>query len=308
LNGIQIIGPDDCRSRGGDDWKKGGDWDDDDWDRNDHREVFERPGSGRLLRRPLKRRSTEGSSSDGELNVRFNTLRIELRKARHPFNCPDHRQRRRRHDTADDHGRPSPAANGAGWNRSDVQVGFTCSDAGSGIASCPPSRLVSTEGQGQIVSGTATDKSGNTATAQVTLNIDKTAPTIVASVTPAPNAAGWVTQNATVTFVCADGRSGIASCPPPTVVSSDGANPIVQGTATEGGEHAHHVGDGECRPHCADGDRVGRSSAKYPGMEQHQRRRDVQLRRSRFGHHDLPAAGCGRCRRTQPALLRHRHR
>ena len=67
----------------------------------------------------------------------------------------------------------SPVANSAGWNRTDVQVTFTCSDTGSGIASCPPSRVVSTEGQGQVVSGTATDKAGNTATASVTLNIDR---------------------------------------------------------------------------------------------------------------------------------------
>src|SRR5262245_23671162 len=32
LNGVQIIGPSECRSRGGDDWKKSRDWDDDDWD------------------------------------------------------------------------------------------------------------------------------------------------------------------------------------------------------------------------------------------------------------------------------------
>jgi hypothetical protein len=43
----------------------------------------------------------------------------------------------------------------AGWNPDDVQVTFVCSDAGSGIASFPPSRLVNTEGRGQVVTGTA---------------------------------------------------------------------------------------------------------------------------------------------------------
>ena len=53
--------------------------------------------------------------------------------------------------------------------------------------------IVSDEGAGQVVSGTATDKAGNTATASVTLNIDKTAPVVTASAAPAPNVRGWNT-------------------------------------------------------------------------------------------------------------------
>jgi RHS repeat-associated protein len=70
----------------------------------------------------------------------------------------------------------TPAANGAGWNNSDVTVTFTCSDSGSGIATCQTPVTVSTEGASKIVTGTATDKAGNSATATVTLKIDKTAP------------------------------------------------------------------------------------------------------------------------------------
>jgi len=65
-----------------------------------------------------------------------------------------------------------------GWNNTNVTVNYACTDAGSGIASCPQPQVVSNEGANQVVSGTATDKAGNTASASVTLNIDKTPPTI----------------------------------------------------------------------------------------------------------------------------------
>jgi hypothetical protein len=79
----------------------------------------------------------------------------------------------------------SPATNAGGWHNGDVTVTFTCSDALSGIASCPAPVTVSTEGAGQVVSGTAVDKAGNAATTSVTLNIDKAAPSLSVSITSA---------------------------------------------------------------------------------------------------------------------------
>lgn len=54
-----------------------------------------------------------------------------------------------------------PPPNSNGWNNTNVTVSFTCSDATSGVASCPPPRTVTTEGASQAVSGTATDLAGN---------------------------------------------------------------------------------------------------------------------------------------------------
>ena len=71
---------------------------------------------------------------------------------------------------------PTPNANG--WNNADVTVSFTCSDSGSGVANCPASITVVTQGTNQLASGTASDLAGNTATAHMAVNIDKTQPLI----------------------------------------------------------------------------------------------------------------------------------
>jgi hypothetical protein len=127
----------------------------------------------------------------------------------------------------------APAANASGWNNSNVTVTFTCSDARSGIATCTAPVTVSTEGAGQIVSGTATDKAGNTATASVTVDLDRTAPTIAPTIAPPPNAAGWSHADVTITYACADSLSGIQDCPAPMVVGEEGAGRIVSATATD---------------------------------------------------------------------------
>jgi hypothetical protein len=79
----------------------------------------------------------------------------------------------------------APPPNAAGWNNSNVTVTFTCSDLTSGVAVCPAPVALTTDGAGQVVSGTASDKAGNTASASVTVNLDETPPTVrVSSPTP----------------------------------------------------------------------------------------------------------------------------
>ena len=56
----------------------------------------------------------------------------------------------------------SPAANGAGWNNSDVTVTFSATEALSGLDSCSAPATVTGEGSNQTSgSGTCTDKAGN---------------------------------------------------------------------------------------------------------------------------------------------------
>jgi|GEM_PF-4088358 len=127
----------------------------------------------------------------------------------------------------------SPSPNAAGWNNTNVVVTFSCSDKTSGVASCPSPVTVSTEGANQVISGTAADRAGNTASTSITLNIEKTPPSITASATPTPNGAGWNNSDVTVTFQCGTSISGGIQCPSPKVVNTEGANQTVSGTVSD---------------------------------------------------------------------------
>ena len=73
----------------------------------------------------------------------------------------------------------SPDANVHGWNNSDVTVSFSGSDSLSGIALCSAATVLSSEGAGQVASGTCTDQAGNVSgPATKTVNIDLTVPSV----------------------------------------------------------------------------------------------------------------------------------
>jgi RHS repeat-associated protein len=75
---------------------------------------------------------------------------------------------------------------------------------------------------------------GGSSTITAIVNSDTVAPTITASASPAPNAAGWNNSNVTVTFNCADaGGSGIASCTAPVTISEEGAGLTANGVARD---------------------------------------------------------------------------
>lgn len=126
----------------------------------------------------------------------------------------------------------SPLPNAAHWNNTPVVVNFLCADDNSGVASCTGPVPVTSEGANQIVTGTVVDKAGNTASTSVPVNIDSTPPVITA--TPSPAAInGWNNTNVNVTFFCSDSLSGVATCPAPTLVTTEGANQLVTGQATD---------------------------------------------------------------------------
>src|SRR5262245_801330 len=118
-----------------------------------------------------------------------------------------------------------------GWTSSDVVVSFTCSDALSGVGTCADPITVTAEGS-QTVTGAASDKAGNTATATATVTIDRTAPQIHAAISPAANASGWHTGDVVVSFECSDALSQIASCPAPVTVTAEGVQGV-SGTAKD---------------------------------------------------------------------------
>jgi hypothetical protein len=129
----------------------------------------------------------------------------------------------------------SPPPNANHWNNSPVTVTFTCTDAGSGIATCPPPVTVGDDGATQVVTGKATDNAGNTATTSVTLNIDQAPPIVTASQSPSANANGWNNGPVTVTFAATDALSGVApdSLTAPATLSTDGSNLSASGQATD---------------------------------------------------------------------------
>jgi len=135
-------------------------------------------------------------------------------------------------------GAATPVPNVAGWNKTDVNINFTCSDGTSGVASCGPNQTLSNNGADQSASGTAVDNAGNSASTTVSnIDIDKELPTVNASV-PAANGNGWYNGSVTATFSCSDGYSGIDFCESPYMFSGEGSGLSYTG-------HASDVADNE---------------------------------------------------------------
>jgi hypothetical protein len=78
------------------------------------------------------------------------------------------------------HGRGDTQPNGSGRYNGNVTAHSTCSDALSGVASCPADQVLSTEGSAvNSTAASAAEVAGNTAPSSVvTVKIDKTAPVV----------------------------------------------------------------------------------------------------------------------------------
>ena len=125
----------------------------------------------------------------------------------------------------------TPAANGAGWNNTNVTVNWNCTDATSGAVNPTASQTVSTEGLNQSAAGTCTDNAGNTASnTQTGISIDKTAPTLAPTVSPNPVLLGGT---ATATPNATDALSGIASQSCAATNTTTVGNKTVACTATD---------------------------------------------------------------------------
>jgi hypothetical protein len=119
----------------------------------------------------------------------------------------------------------SPAANGSGWNNSDVTVNWNWSDnpGGSGIdsASCTTSSTSSGEGE-LTLTATCKDLDGNTGSKSYVVKVDKTPPT---TTIVQPAATTYVhSDTLTLDYTVVDDRSGVAS-----------VTPAMDGSATVGG-------------------------------------------------------------------------
>jgi hypothetical protein len=122
------------------------------------------------------------------------------------------------------------------WTNQDVKVHFVCSDALSGVQTCPDDVTVSNEtaSSGLVVSGTAVDKVGNTNTDSVTVKIDKTAPVVTASIDRPADSSGWYNHALTVSAQGTDALSGGVTCESPvTYMGPDAASKSISRSCTD---------------------------------------------------------------------------
>jgi hypothetical protein len=133
-------------------------------------------------------------------------------------------------------GNQTPAANGAGWNNTPVDVPFTTADDLSGVQSSNPASPLhfTSEGANQTQQVTVTDNAGNSATfTSPTIHIDMTAPSTTATLPGINQAQEWFTGPVPVTLSAADGLSGIAN----TLYTINGGAPqTYAGTFTLSGD------------------------------------------------------------------------
>lgn len=105
-------------------------------------------------------------------------------------------------------GHVTPGPNAAGWNAGPVIVSFDCDDDESGIASCTDPVAIATEGANQVVTGTAVDQAGNTASTAVAVSLDMTPPILMIDA-PTDGSEAAQTPVGTSGFV-SDALSGVA--------------------------------------------------------------------------------------------------
>jgi hypothetical protein len=139
---------------------------------------------------------------------------------------------------------PSSPANANGWYRTAVTIPYSIVDPNADTGASPsglapevnPSGTLTFDADGQNMKQTvdATDVAGNvTHTNSPGINIDRVAPEITATVSSAPNAAGWFRGDVTVTFACSDALSGVDSCSSPVVLNGEGVGLAASGKATD---------------------------------------------------------------------------
>jgi hypothetical protein len=118
-----------------------------------------------------------------------------------------------------------------------VSFDATDDEGGSGVDddTLTPAVRVSdeTSAAGQRIVGQAADHAGNLGTDAVTVKLDRTAPTITATVTGPQGADGWYTGAVTVRFTCADALSTVLNCSEEKVVTTNGADQSVVGEAED---------------------------------------------------------------------------
>jgi hypothetical protein len=107
---------------------------------------------------------------------------------------------------------PGRDADAGGWYNHPVSVTFGGSDATSGIDSCTSGTYGGPDAAGANVSGSCSDKAGNSSSATFSLQYDSTAPSAKVALTRPPDANGWYNHPVAATASGSDSGSGLDSC------------------------------------------------------------------------------------------------
>ena len=148
-----------------------------------------------------------------------------------------------------------------GWYNHTLSVAFSGADATSGIDSCTQTSYSGPDSANASVSGTCSDRAGNTsASSSFGFHYDETAPVVTATPSRNPDSNGWYNHALTVTFTGTDPTSGIDSCVPPQSYSGpDNANASVSGSCSD------HAGNSAARAFGLSYDATGPVVTATPG-------------------------------------------
>jgi hypothetical protein len=124
-----------------------------------------------------------------------------------------------------------PDANG--WYNHPVAITFSGSDATSGVASCTSADYGGPDADGAGVSGSCSDKAGNSASAPFTLRYDGTPPTVTAALARPPDEHGWYNRAVALTVRGSDPTSKIDSCHGGSYSGPDKADASLVGTCRD---------------------------------------------------------------------------
>ena len=122
-----------------------------------------------------------------------------------------------------------------GWYNRSLGVGFSATDAVSGMGSCTGGSYSGPDSATASVTGICTDVAGNTRIGTFSLQYDSTAPGVGAAASRAPDTNGWYNRSLSVTFSQSPGDvSGLGTCSPAATYSGpDSATASVSGTCTD---------------------------------------------------------------------------
>jgi len=130
---------------------------------------------------------------------------------------------------------PARGPDSNGWYNRSVGVGFSATDAVSGMGSCTGGSYSGPDSATASVTGICTDVAGNTRVGTFPLQYDSTAPGVAAAASRSPDANGWYNRALTVSFSQSPGDvSGVGSCSPVASYNGpDSATASVSGTCTD---------------------------------------------------------------------------